>query len=207
MKRILILAPHADDGEFGCGASLKRFSEEGAEIYYAAFSPCQISMPKGSKDGQLYDELERAVSHLGIEPKNIYKFDFQVRIFAEYRQQILDTLINLRKELRPTLVLLPNSDDIHQDHQVIHNEGRRAFKNISMLGYELPWNNRHFLTNYYITVNESHLEAKAKAIAEYKSQTFRPYMDIEFFKGLAKVRGIQANADYAEAFEVIKWVY
>ncbi|MCR9133743.1 MAG: PIG-L family deacetylase [bacterium] len=207
MDRILVLAPHADDGEFGCGASLKRFSDEGAEIFYAAFSPCQISMPLGSKERQLYDELEKAVSHLGIKTKNIFKFDFQVRIFAEYRQQILDTLINLRKEIQPNLVLLPNSDDIHQDHQVIHNEGRRAFKNISILGYELPWNNRHFLTNYYITVNETHLEAKAKAIAEYQSQTFRHYMDIDFFKGLARVRGIQANADYAEAFEVIKWVY
>ncbi|MBO6794889.1 MAG: PIG-L family deacetylase [Balneolaceae bacterium] len=207
MKKILILAPHADDGEFGCGASIKRFSEEGAEIFYAAFSPCQISMPKGSKELQLYDELERAVSHLGIKKENIYKFDFQVRVFTEYRQQILDKLIDLRKEINPDLVLLPNSDDIHQDHQVIHTEGRRAFKNVSMLGYELPWNNRHFLSNYYIKITDSHLNAKANAIAEYKSQTFRPYMDIDFFKGLARVRGIQANADYAEAFELIKWVH
>lgn len=206
MNKILVLAPHADDGEFGCGASVKRFSEEGHEIYYAAFSPCTISMPEGSKDHQLYAELERAVSHLGIDSDHIFKFEFPVRNFPEHRQAILDELISLRKKINPSIVLLPNSDDVHQDHQVIHNEGLRAFKFASILGYELPWNNQQFNSNYFVKVDESHLDAKVKAISEYKSQSFRPYMNKEFFAGLARVRGIQSNNEFAEAFELIKWI-
>ena len=206
MDKVLVLAPHADDGEFGCGATIKRFTEEGKEVFYAAFSPCTISMPDGSKDHQLYEELERAVAHLGIDANHSFKFEFPVRNFPEYRQAILDELIILRKKINPNLVLLPNSDDVHQDHKTIHDEGLRAFKFASMLGYELPWNNRHFLSNNFVTINESHLDAKAKAISEYKSQSFRPYMNREFFAGLARVRGIQANTEYAEAFELIKWI-
>lgn len=206
MNKILVLAPHADDGEFGCGASLKRLSEEGNELFYAAFSPCTISMPEGSKDHQLYEELERAVSHLGIDSDHIFKYEFPVRNFPEHRQAILDELIKLRKMINPSLVLLPNSDDVHQDHQTIYNEGLRAFKYASLLGYELPWNNQHFHSNNFVKVTESHLDAKVRAISEYKSQSFRPYMNKEFFAGLARVRGIQANSEYAEAFELIKWI-
>lgn len=206
MQKILILAPHADDGEFGCGASLKRFSQEGHELFYAAFSPCTISMPEGSKEYQLYEELKKAVAHLGIDSDHIRTFDFPVRNFPEYRQAILDELILLRNEINPSLVLVPNSDDVHQDHHTIFNEAKRAFKYASLLGYELPWNNQQFKSTYFVKIEESHLDAKMKAISEYKSQSFRPYMNKDFFTGLAKVRGIQANTELAEAFEVIKLI-
>ncbi len=206
MKRILVLAPHADDGEFSSGGSIKRFTEEGKEVIYVAFSPCTKSMPDGSVENQLYMELERAVSHLGIQSNQLIKFDFPVREFPKYRQEILEELIKLRKKYNPDLVLLPNSNDVHQDHHTIYKEGLRAFKHIKLLGYELPWNNITFTNTFHVKLDSRHLDAKVDAISEYKSQGFRPYMEKEFFYGLAKVRGIQVNADYAEAFELIKWV-
>ena len=206
MKKVLVLAPHADDGEFSSGATIKRFSEEGKEVYYAAFSPCNQSMPEGSKENELYEELSRAVSHLGIAEERIIKFDFPVRYFPSHRQQILEALIKLRTRIKPDLVLLPNSTDIHQDHHVIYEEGLRAYKNSSILGYELPWNNITFTNSCIMKVDEHHLEAKFKAISEYKSQGFRPYMEKDFFIGLAKVRGMQGGTTFAEAFEMIKWV-
>jgi LmbE family N-acetylglucosaminyl deacetylase len=45
-KRVLILAPHTDDGEFGCGGTINKLIEEGSEIYYAAFSACEQSVLK-----------------------------------------------------------------------------------------------------------------------------------------------------------------
>ena len=205
ISSVLVLAPHPDDGEFSCGGTLKRLAEEGKKIYYVAFSPCKKSLPVGSEDA-LFNELDKAVIHLGIKQENVLKLDFPVREFPKYRQEILEELIRLKKELSPDLVLVPNSDDIHQDHHTVYKEGVRAFKHAKILGYELPWNSTRFKNDFHIKLKKNHIDAKIAAISEYKSQSFRLYKDKEFFYGLAKVRGVQANTEYAEAFELIKWV-
>ena len=46
-KRALVLAPHTDDGEFGCGGTMARLVEEGAEVRYVAFSIATRSLPEG----------------------------------------------------------------------------------------------------------------------------------------------------------------
>ena len=47
MEKILILAPHTDDGELGCGGSIARFIEEGKDVYYVAFSTAEESVEHG----------------------------------------------------------------------------------------------------------------------------------------------------------------
>lgn len=205
-QTVLVLAPHPDDGEFSCGGSLKRYSEEGATIYYAAFSPCTKSLPEGFEGNILFEELKQAAKVLGIPEENVITYDYPVREFPKYRQEILEDLIVLRKKVNPDLVLMPNSLDMHQDHNTIHQEGLRAFKHTKILGYELPWNNLHFTNNCHIKLNREHIHAKMEALKAYKSQSFRSYMDEEYFFGLAKTRGIQVNTDYAEAFELIRWI-
>ncbi len=205
IERILLLAPHPDDGELSSGASLRRWSDEGKEIWYAAFSPCNKSLPDGYAPYQLYDELQSAVSRLGIDKAHTITFDFPVRDFPQYRQAILEEMVKIKKEINPGLVLLPNSRDLHQDHHTIYEEGLRAFKHARLIGYELPWNSLSFDSDFHVKVKASHLEAKIKALQEYKSQQHRPYMKEEFIRSLAQVRGIQVNAAFAEAFELIRW--
>ena len=60
-------------------------------------------------------------------------FDFEVREFPRDRQKLLETLVSLRNEIKPELVLMPNSDDVHQDHHTVYQEGLRAFKHSSNL--------------------------------------------------------------------------
>lgn len=205
IQKALLLAPHPDDGEFSCGGTLKKLLEEGVDLYYVAFSPCTKSVPKGFDKNVLYTELKSAVSKLGISEDHIITFNYDVREFPKYRQEILEDLIGIRKMVKPDLVLLPNGDDVHQDHHTIYQEGIRAFKQARLLGYELPWNNLTFKSNFHVKLEKHHIEAKTEAIKEYKSQGFRTYCDAAFFEGLAKVRGVQVGTDYAEAFEVIRW--
>lgn len=206
IDRVLVLAPHPDDGEFSSGGTLKRFTDLGLEVHYAAFSPCIKSLPAGLPEDTLWKELEAAAQILGIPKENIITYDFPVRDFPEHRQAILEELIKLKKRVQPDLVLLPNSLDIHQDHHTIYEEGLRAFKHTRMLGYELPWNNLNFTNNCHIRLEREHIQAKMDALKCYQSQNFRNYMDPEYFFGLAKTRGIQINSNYAEAFELIRWI-
>ena len=75
-----------------------------------------------------------------------------------FRQEILESLIYHREKIYPDLVLMPNLNDIHQDHQTISNEGLRAFKNTTILGYELIWNNLKFNTTSYVSLGKEYLE-------------------------------------------------
>jgi LmbE family N-acetylglucosaminyl deacetylase len=205
-QRILILAPHTDDGELGCGGSISRFIEEGKEVYYVAFSICTRSLPPHLAPDTLAKEVQAATKILGIPSSNLTLFDFDVRTFKEFRQDILEELIKLKSKINPELVFLPVAKDIHQDHQAIAEEGLRAFKNVSVLGYELPWNNLSFNTQCFIKLNETQVKKKIEALDAYDSQKHRNYMKADFIKSLATVRGVQINSLYAEAFEILRWV-
>ena len=204
-KKILLLAPHPDDPEYSCGGTIAQWSKDN-EIHYAAFSPCIASLPDTFADDTLYKELKASASVLGIPTANISTFNFPVRRFDEHRQDILELLVSMRKSIDPDIVIMPNSFDIHQDHKVIYEEGLRAYKHCCLIGYELPWNNLEFKSNFHVKISEKELSLKWEAIQAYESQGIRAYKSKEFFDGLARVRGLQVGAKYAEAFELIRWI-
>ncbi len=201
-EKIMVLAPHTDDGELGCGASLAKYIAAGKQVIYVAFSTCSQSLPKELPADTLAVECKAATSALGIQ--EVIFFDFEVRRLLFHRQEILEELICLNKKLQPQTVFLPAQHDVHQDHQVIYAEGLRAFKNCNVLGYELPWNNFNFSPVYFEKLEEGHLLAKQTALKAYKSQEGRSYMRPSFHTALATVRGVQCNAPLAEAFEVYR---
>lgn len=204
--RIVVLAPHTDDGEVGCGGTIVRFLEEGKQVYYVAFSTARTSVRPEFPDNILEIEVKQATRVLGIPPDNLIIYDFPVRHFPEHRQAILQALVDLRQQLNPDLILVPSPHDIHQDHQVIAAEGLRAFKRHTVLGYEEPWNNIVFETRCFIPLEERHVARKIEALHCYKSQAHRAYLDDEFMWSLARTRGTQIEGRYAEAFEVLRWV-
>jgi LmbE family N-acetylglucosaminyl deacetylase len=205
-KKVLVLAPHTDDGELGCGATIHKLSEAGAEVFYVAFSICTRSLPEHLHPMTLAEEVKRATELLGVSKENLILYDYDVRHFPAIRQTILEEMVALEKQIKPDLVLMPCSTDIHQDHQTIYAEGLRAFKRTTILGYELPWNNLSFTTNTFVTLNENNVQQKIKALNEYESQKSRSYLNADFIRSLAKTRGVQIAADYAEAFELIRWI-
>lgn len=206
LNRILILSPHTDDGEFGCGGSIARFIEEGKEVFYVAFSTARKSVPNGFHKNILEAEVKKATAILGIQSEKLIILDYEVREFPKFRQKILDDMIKIGKEIKPDLVFLPSIFDTHQDHNIISNEGFRAFKTISMLGYELPWNNLTFNTSSFVFLEKRHLSKKVKSLKCYKSQTFRKYATEDFIRSLATTRGAQIGYQYAETFEVVRWI-
>ena len=205
-KKVLILSPHTDDGEFGCGATITKLIEDGSEVYYAAFSACEQSvLPEFPKD-ILTKEVKAATQILGIKPQNLILFKYDVRTFNYHRQAILDDIIKLKNEIQPDLVFTPSVNDIHQDHATISNEAVRAFKFTSILCYELPWNNFNFTTTCFFKLTEHHVLNKVNALKEYKSQAHRSYADEDFIRSLARIRGVQIGAQYAEVFEMVRWI-
>lgn len=201
-----MLGPHTDDGELGAGASMARWIERGHEVFYIAFSAAEESVPDGFSPDVLRAEILDACGFIGLPQDHLRVLHHTVRYFPRDRQDILEEMIRLRRDINPTMVVMPSSYDTHQDHKVISEEGFRAFKRSTILGYELPWNNREIDLTFFQEVDESDLARKVAAIGAYKSQLFRNPRYEEFVRSLAVQRGFQIGCRYAEAFEVIRWV-
>lgn len=206
VKTVLVLAPHTDDGEFGCGGTIARLRRDGARVIYVAFSAAEQSvLPHLPKD-ILRTEVKQATEMLGVSADDCIVLNFEVRRFPELRQGILDQMILLQQTYDPDIVFLPSANDTHQDHHTIAQEGFRAFKRTTMLGYEVPWNNLDFRTSCFVALSEADLETKIRAVGMYQSQAHRSYADPEFIRSLARTRGVQIGKRYAETFEVVRWL-
>ncbi|HLF65778.1 MAG TPA: PIG-L deacetylase family protein [Saprospiraceae bacterium] len=205
-SKILVLAPHTDDGELGCGGTIVKMLREGHQVFYVAFSTADDSVPEGFPKNQLELEVKQATGILGIPEENLIIYYYAVRKLNYVRQEVLEALIKLRDTIRPELVILPSSKDVHQDHLTVYHEGVRAFKFCSMLGYELIWNNLGFETDCFIEIDKEDLHGKMRALDAYVTQRGKNYMNPDFIRSLAVVRGTQIGVPFAEAFEVIRWI-
>lgn len=203
-KRALVLAPHTDDGELGCGGTLAQLAKSGCHIRYVAFSVANRSLPPGFPPDTLAGEAREATAALGIS--DVVLHDFDVRTFPEHRQEILELLVKEAKEYKPDVVFQPSPSDMHQDHQTIAKEGLRAFKRTSVLGYLLPWNTSGFSDDCYIAFDEPELEQKVEAVGKYVSQRHRSYADPDYIRSLARVHGVTIGRPYAEVFKVSRLV-
>ncbi len=203
---VLVLAPHTDDGELGCGGTIARFLEEGKEVYYVAFSTCKDSIPAGCPEDMLEKELKAAMSSYGIDKEHLFILDYPVRKFNYYRQEILDDMIKIGNKVCPKYVFAPSLNDVHQDHHVIAEEAIRAFKKTTLMAYEVPWNNLQFNNQTFIRLEKRHLDRKLAAIACYKSQKRRGYTAEDFTIGQARTHGVQIGCEFAEVFELVRWI-
>jgi LmbE family N-acetylglucosaminyl deacetylase len=132
--------------------------------------------------------------------------DFDVRTFPERRQEILELLVTLWEDWRPDVVFQPSLHDIHQVHQTIAQEGLRAFKRTTILGYEIPWNNFDFSYQWYVALEPRHIERKVAALEHYAPQQHRRYANPEYVRNLARTYGINVNREHAEVFQIYRVV-
>lgn len=194
----LILSPHTDDVELGCGGSLIKWDK----LHIVVFSLCEESILKGWDITSTQKEFIESMKTLKCDYELLH---FPVRKFD--RQKVLEYLYGLNKKIKPDLVVCPSLNDIHQDHKVVAEEALRVFK-CSIIGYESPYNNRSFNPVYYERLEREHIDKKIELINIYKSQAAKnqDYFSDEFIRGLAKVRGTQIKSQYAEAFECYRFV-
>ncbi|MEV6860482.1 PIG-L deacetylase family protein [Streptosporangium subroseum] len=112
----------------------------------------------------------------------------------------------LRSRTDPDLLFAPWSKDAHQDHRGLAKLVPTAFRNHLALSYEIvKWDGDLAAPSVYQPLAPDIAEAKVSLLQEhYPSQRSKPWYDREAFLGLARIRGIECHARYAEAFHVNK---
>ncbi|MET7460362.1 PIG-L deacetylase family protein [Nonomuraea sp. NPDC005501] len=121
-------------------------------------------------------------------------------------EQAKDALEDLRAETSPDLVLAPWHGDAHQDHRGLAELVPTVFRDHLTLGYEIvKWDGDLGRPSVYQPLTPGTAEAKAGLLERhYPSQQGRSWYDREAFLGLARVRGVECGARYAEAFHTRK---
>ncbi|MFD0886160.1 PIG-L family deacetylase, partial [Streptosporangium algeriense] len=109
---------------------------------------------------------------------------------------------DLRAGTDPDLVFAPNPADAHQDHRGLAKLVPTVFRGHQALGYEIvKWDGDLGRPSVYQPLTPEVAEAKVTLLQQhYPSQRQRPWYDREAFLGLARIRGIECQARYAEAF-------
>lgn len=114
----------------------------------------------------------------------------------------------LRAQVNPDLILAPNRADAHQDHRSLAELVPTAFRDHLVLGYEIvKWDGDLGRPSIYQPLDPSTIDAKIDLLFQhYPTQRHRPWYDREAFIGLARIRGVECGARYAEAFYANKLV-
>jgi LmbE family N-acetylglucosaminyl deacetylase len=199
-RKILAIAPHVDDVELGAGASIYQLSKKN-EVCYVG-----LSLPPLVDAEAILEEFRASSRILGLDSKRVILKNFDPRNLFDSRGEILQLFYELNRDLKPDLVFIPNSQDMHQSHEVVYAEARRAFKFTTLLGYELPWNSMDFSMDVFITLDKESVDAKVAAINAYKTQKSRLFFSNDIVGDLARVRGKQIGREYAECFELLRLV-
>ena len=195
MKKILAISPHTDDIELGCGATLHKYRND-YEIDALAISNAQ-PLATGDPVQEFYNAME-------VIRANASFWNFEPRTISIHRQELLDRLWELQQERKYDIIFCPSSYDNHQDHQTIYQEVFRAFKHCTILGYEMPWNNRTFRTDVFVSLSIEDIDAKVEMLDCYKTQLERAFMCKEYVMDIARTRGLQVGKKYVESFEAIR---
>jgi LmbE family N-acetylglucosaminyl deacetylase len=216
--RVLAVAPHPDDETLGCGGSLLRYKDDGAELAWLIVTG--ISTDEGW-DAERVRERDAEIDSVA----SLFGFDevFRTRLPAAR----LDTLPMARivadisavfQSFQPEEVLLPHRSDVHTDHRIVFDAAvactkwfrypsvRRvlAYETISETDFGLDAD-CSFRPNCFVDISR-YLERKLEIMAVYKSELHEfPFpRSNQAIEALARFRGASSGFGAAEAFQLMR---
>ena len=171
-KRVLLLGAHPDDIELGCGALLHHIVKE-TDVLCVTLSDNQKNIDLKNVKEEHY--VSMAV--LGVPKEKIVFGPFTTRVFPDSRQEILEYFLKLRKDFQPDLIFVHSKQDIHQDHLTMTDEALRAFRGITVLGFDVVRSSYGFFPHFLVEVTEEDVIKKIEALSQYETYRDRYYFN------------------------------
>ena len=199
--RVVCVGAHADDLEIGAGGTVRRLlAERRCDVTWAVLTGdgARAGEARAAADDWLADAASATV-RLGR---------FRDGYLPAERAALKDWF---RAELpaTPDLVLTHRRDDAHQDHRTLAELCGETFRGATLAAYEIPkWDGDLGRPNAYVRLTDAQAEAKVGALGRhFPSQHAKPWYDADTFRGLLRLRGVEAGARWAEAFACAKLVW
>ena len=197
---ILFIGCHPDDIEYGCGGLISKI-EKKVPIFGITLSKNQ----KNPKNKNLLKENKESMKTLGIYGKNYILGDFTTREFSYSRQEICDFLWKIKNKIHPSCIFIPPYD-LHQDHQVVHDECLRVFRSKSMFEYNISRSEKFPKPVLFVSLSKKNLEDKVKALSKYKTYEKKNYFKKDVIVAECISNGIKLEIPYCEVFSPISIV-
>jgi LmbE family N-acetylglucosaminyl deacetylase len=198
-KRILFIGAHPDDIELGCGALI-------AHITGHCTLRC-VTLSDNQKNPALTEiprEHVKSMQVLGVKKEDITIKEFETRRFPQFRQEILEYLIELNQDFNPNVVFVHTQADLHQDHTTATEETLRAFRGTSVFGYDVIRSSYGFFPTFFVEVDASDVDRKLRALAEYHTYVDKYYFHPEVTRATLIRHGALAGKQYAEGFQILR---
>jgi LmbE family N-acetylglucosaminyl deacetylase len=200
-KRTLFLGAHPDDIELGCGALIHH-------IAATSHVTC-VTLSDNQQNPELKDVVEeqrRSMQILGVNPDHLIYGPFITRIFPQARQEILEYFLKLRADHQPDIIFVHSNQDVHQDHLTMTQEALRAFRGITVLGFDVVRSSYGFFPHFMVKVGAADVEAKIQALAQYATYRDKYYFNRELTRSIMIRHGALAEAEFAEGFDILRIV-
>lgn len=218
-RRILVIAPHADDEILGCGATIAKYVSSGDEVSVLIATDAHIGAPElftRERVDTVRKEALDAHQLLGIKETRFLDFPAPaLDVHPSYK--MANAILEIIKDVRPDTLYIPFPGDIHLDHFIIHRasivaarpQGNYTVKNIFCYETlsETEWASSHgansFFPNCFVDVSNC-FSKKLDAMRCFKSQLrgFPHSRSIEALEALAKFRGATIGVERAESFSI-----
>lgn len=197
---VVLIGAHCDDIELGAGGLLLALAARGGVRVDALVLS---STPERAAETRACLAAFLPGVELGVETLDLP----DGRLPGRW-DDVKEALESLRARTAPTLVVAPRTDDAHQDHAVVGSLVTTAFRDHLVLRYEIvKWDADLRPPTLYLPLPDDLAARKWDLLHEhYVSQRSRDWFDREAVLGLARLRGVECHARYAEAFTTTKAV-
>jgi LmbE family N-acetylglucosaminyl deacetylase len=200
-KRVLFLGAHPDDIELGCGALLNHIVKQTDVLCVTLSDNQQNPDLKNVKD-----EHYASMAVLGVPKDKIVFGQFTTRVFPDSRQEILEYFLKLRKDFKPDLIFVHSKQDVHQDHNTMTDEALRAFRGITVLGFDVVRSSHGFFPHFLVEVTEEDVSKKIEALSKYQTYREKYYFNSELTRSIMVRHGALAERPFAEGFDILRIV-
>jgi LmbE family N-acetylglucosaminyl deacetylase len=198
---LLAIGAHPDDIEIGAGGTLLSFCERipGLEVRYVVLT--------GTADRQM-EARQAAREFLAGADVTVRLYDLPEGRLPAVWADAKDLLEQEAQTCTPDVILAPWRGDAHQDHRTIGEIVPTVFRDRLHLGYEIPkWDGDIGRPSAYVPLPPGTARRKVELLHKsFPSQRGREWWDDEVFLGIARLRGVECRAQYAEAFHCAKSV-
>ena len=218
MKKILAIAPHADDEIIGLGGTLVKHITQGDEVYVCIAT--RGVAPLFSDEFMEQLRAETLASHKLLGVKKTFFLEFpSVMLDSVPRYELNGAMMKVFNEVQPEVVYIPHFGDMQKDHALVSEAamvcvrpkysykvvGVYAYETLSETEWSIPHAANAFIPQRYGDVTTT-MEKKLQLLQCYKSQVakFPNPRSLEAVTALAKYRGATVGVAAAEAFAVIR---
>jgi LmbE family N-acetylglucosaminyl deacetylase len=196
---LLAVGAHPDDIEIGAGGLLLGLAESDLDARYVVLT----GTPERHGEAR-----NAARSFMPGANLTIDLFDLPESRLPTAWGRVKEILADIARSCSPDIVIGPSSDDAHQDHRTIGEIIPTVFRDQFYLAYEVPkWDGDIGRPWMYAPMSDSTAQHKVELLHKcFPSQRNRDWWDDEVFLGMARLRGMECRARYAEAFRCAKTI-